>query len=1537
MAQELLSELHARGIRLRLADGQLDVLAPSGALTPELRERLRVGRDELVALLRRTRLDADPRPLATHPEGRHEPFALTDLQHAYWVGRGSAVELGGVSCHYYFELEREYLCPQRLAESLQKVIARHDMLRTVVGPDGRQRVLPGVPAYAMPVADLRDLPADEKAAQLAHTRAEMDHQVLPADRWPLFDIRASRLDDRRLRLHVSLDVLILDGSSLYLIFDEWRRFYEEPDWTPQPLSLSYRDYVLHEETAREGEQFKRDEAYWVDRLDTLPAPPGLPLAKQPGQIARPRFTRRQARLPRDLWAAIKKGAHGRGLTPSAVLMAAFADVLRLWCSQSSFTLNLTLFNRPQLHPQINSIVGDFTSVTLLEVTEQHDDTFVARTRRLQEQLLKDLEHLSYSGVRVLRERSRRLGGGPGAAMPIVFTSALVLASSERDPGEGIRFFGEQMYSVSQTPQVWLDHQVAEEDGDLVSNWDAVEELFPSGLLDDMFATYRAVLGRLSGDDEAWSQVGRPVALPAWQVVERLCSNDTAAQIPAATLSELVERQARKRPDAVAVIDEHGQMSYLDAVRHSRRLARRLLALGAMPNTLVSVVLDKGWQQVAAVLGVCQSGAAYLPIDPQWPAARRRDLLDQGAVRVVVTSPRLRAELTWPADVHLVTIGDPEVRDAYDGPLAVVASPEDLAYVIFTSGSTGQPKGVMIDHRGAANTIQDMNRRFQVGSTDRVLSLSALSFDLSVYDIFGVLAAGGTVVMPAPSGVHEPAHWNDLVVRHGVTIWNSVPALMQVWLDSHTAGPLPGSTLRLALLSGDWIPVGLPDAVRRDQPGVEVISLGGATEASIWSVCYPIGQVPPDWSRIPYGRPLANQTMHVLTERLEPCPVWTAGEIYIGGTGVARGYWADTARTQERFIVHPGTHERLYRTGDLGRYLPGGDIEFLGRQDSQVKINGYRIELGEITAALLHQPGVAEAVVGVDTNPATARRHLVAHVVPAANRSGEPAAPEDAAGWQTDGWQTDGWQTDGWQADGWQAVIAAGEAELGQVASDLAPALAAYRDEWWAMERLCPSIMARTLAELGVFCAPGDTATAKEIVARGRVKPLYGGLVEQWLGVLASEGMLRATGRQGEYRCERGLDAGQLDGAVRQGLAALQVGNSQAALMQYVAICADNQVALLRGEVSPLQLLMPGGDSGVTEELYATNPVSHMQNRIAARVVSSYVDARSKDRPLVALEVGAGTGATSTLVLPQLNTSAVTYWFTDISTYFTGRAKTRFRAYPFVNYRVFDIDREPAAQGFGPGTVDIVIAANVMHDAKDLDRSLAHLRSVLTPGGLLLLIEGTANSLVQMITVGFIEGLAHDRGAQRLPLLPVPQWRERIEAVGFPRFASIPDGPPAVDAHVQHVLLGLAPGDRAGLDGPQLRRALERTLPEYLVPRHILLVDRLPLTANGKVDRSALPSPWHETEAAEQVAPRDETEKLLLAIWRDALERDDFGVEDNFFELGGDSLHAVNILGRIRDEFGMEANAEEGMELLFDNPTIAELAAALAQESEAVGA
>jgi len=920
------------------------------------------------------------------PERRFEPFPLTDIQQAYWLGRSAAFEMGNIGSYIYQETDFTGLDLDRLETALRRAIDRHDMLRAVILPEGLQRVLPEVPPYRIPVFDLTGLSTEARDKALLAVRNEMSHQVFDVGRWPLLDLRAARLGEDRIRLFFGIDVLIGDGWSFTLLFRDLARFYSDPATELEPLEISFRDYAVAEAAVHGTEAYQRSLEYWLGRLADLPGAPELPMTTSPAALDRPHFSRRTARVDAASWKRLKERGSRAGLTPSGLLLAAFSEVLATWSASPRFTLTLTLFNRPPVHPQIHDLVGDFTSLTLLAVDASLGGGFETRARAVQERLWQDLEHRAVSGVRVLRELARVQGRQ--VALPVIFTSALGLQqeeSGEAFAGPGDAFpqdagiTSEPVWGVSQTPQVWIDHQVGEHDGELSFNWDVVEDLFPAGMIDAMWGAYRDLLRRLAEDEASWTAERRRL-LPTAQLARRVLAGSTVAPVSHDRLHGLFAAQALRHPDRPAVLAPSRTLTYGELFRLSNRLGRHLRELGAKPNTLIAVVQEKGWEQIVSVLGILASGAAYLPVEPTLPRERIRSLLERAESTIAVTTPGVDASIDWPEGLRRVVLGDDLPPD--DTPLDPVQRTTDLAYVIFTSGSTGQPKGVMIDHRGAVNTILDVNRTWNVGPDDRVLALSSLSFDLSVWDIFGMLAAGGAIVLPRADAQREPIHWVERLRDETVTVWNTVPALLRMLVDILETAPRDSyeSRLRLSLLSGDWIPLDLPERVRALSPGTQVVSLGGATEASIWSIWHPIDRVDPAWKSIPYGRPMANQTIHVLDDRMEPRPDWVPGHLYIGGVGLAKGYWRDAEKTAASFGTHPETGERLYRTGDLGRALPNGTIELLGREDFQVKIQGYRIELGEIETALAEHPAVRAAVAAAAGERMNTRR-LVAYVVP----------------------------------------------------------------------------------------------------------------------------------------------------------------------------------------------------------------------------------------------------------------------------------------------------------------------------------------------------------------------------------------------------------------------------------------------------------------------------------------------------------------------------------------------------------------------------
>ncbi|MEV8436030.1 amino acid adenylation domain-containing protein [Actinosynnema sp. NPDC051121] len=401
------------------------------------------------------------------------------------------------------------------------------------------------------------------------------------------------------------------------------------------------------------------------------------------------------------------------------------------------------------------------------------------------------------------------------------------------------------------------------------------------------------------------------------------------------LHQRVLRVAARCPDAPAVHDESGTLSYADLVEQAGAVADALLAADARPGDHVAVHLPRGRGQVVAILGALLAGCVYVPLDHGVPAGRLDGIARRARVRFAVTVEASAAGWAGRGACPLLLPVSTASGRARPGPWPT-------AYVIFTSGSTGEPKGVVISHAAVLNTIDAVNDLLDLGRTDCVLSVSSIGFDLSVYDIFGPLVRGASVVMLSERTARDPAEWGRLIDRHRVTVWNSAPALASLLAEEGAATP----SVRSFMLSGDWIPLTLPPALERLAPGAEVISLGGATEGAIWSIHHRITDADRTGRSIPYGRPLRGQDVLVLDAARRVCPDWQVGDLYIAGAGVADGYLNDPDRTAAAFSDDPA-FGWVYRTGDRGRRLPGGVVEFLGRTDTQVKLNGHRVELGEV--------------------------------------------------------------------------------------------------------------------------------------------------------------------------------------------------------------------------------------------------------------------------------------------------------------------------------------------------------------------------------------------------------------------------------------------------------------------------------------------------------------------------------------------------------------------------------------------------------------
>ncbi|MBB6625637.1 amino acid adenylation domain-containing protein, partial [Clostridium gasigenes] len=911
--------------------------------------------------------------LVVDKKNMYEPFPLTEVQTAYLMGRESIFEMGGISTHVYLELNTE-LDVNKFNIALNKVIKRHHMLRTIIMPTGRQQILKNIPEYSMQIVDISNKEPDEQKKDILKERVRMSHFVFKTDQWPLFEYKAFKLSEKVNYLFVGYDMLITDGSSFQIIHKEIMDCYNNEKLELPELNITFRDYIITYNKFKNSEVYKSDKAYWIDKLEDFPSAPILPYKNNPEDIIKPHFNRKEMTLNREIYAKLKKKANKYNVTTSAILCSAFAKILSFASNQTHFALNCTIFNRLPIHDDIMNLVGDFTSVMLLDINIDKEQSIWDNVKSTQEVMMDALERRHYDGIEFIRElvRYKKLDTNK-AIMPIVFTSMLIDIGKEYEKDS--MDMGTVEMSVSQTSQVFLDYQVMEKDGELSISWDYVEDLFEQDLIDDMFTKYFEII-------EAFIEEKNQYKLKCSKnnAVEIEAYNESDEEIQIDTLDNLFVNQAKKTPEAIALINDNEKITYKELDEKSNQVANYLLAQGVKRNDYVGVVGSRSIESIINVLGILKAGAAYLPMDPSYPEERVNYILEKANSKLLLDNSikNISKEYSY-LDIN------------------IERSVDDVAYVIFTSGSTGKPKGVVINHKAACNTIKDINGKFDVNHRDKFIGISSMCFDLSVYDIFGSLSTGATLyIIPDQRDIQNI---KSIIEKNKITVWNSVPAIMELLMDSILENEFleggykdvecartnndvqiirKNSSLRLILLSGDWIPIRLPDKINEHFINAYSISLGGATEASIWSIYYPIEEVYEDSKSIPYGIPLANQKIHVLNYEDESCPIEVPGELYIGGAGLANGYLNDDAKSKDAFIKNE-KYGRLYRTGDFGVLRKDGYVEFLGRKDKQIKVRGYRVELGEIKNNIDSYSEIKESIVVCKTDVRNSK-YICAYIV-----------------------------------------------------------------------------------------------------------------------------------------------------------------------------------------------------------------------------------------------------------------------------------------------------------------------------------------------------------------------------------------------------------------------------------------------------------------------------------------------------------------------------------------------------------------------------
>ena len=706
----------------------------------------------------------------------------------------------------------------------------------------------------------------------------------------------------------------------------------------------------------------RKQDYWVRKLQktqptALPFGNRLPIAG--ADAGRPH--RVSVALPTGMRDFAQ--AHHPGSSMNDLLAVAFLVYLSRVTGLHDLHVG---FASAELHGKLAGLPGFFAGSVPLHTTVNPDDDFAATCRTMDGELQRTRQGLTYALDLAMRYPNLR----PNEELRAERVFPVVVAEAETGGGT--------YPCLGREVTVLLDGNAGTVD--FIAD-PAKLNLAAVRRMADQFAVLLASLlenpAQCTGKLRLLPPPERQKILVEW--------NHTQRPYPTGTcIHELFERQADRTPDAVAVVCGGQHFSYRELNGRANRLAHQLIGAGVGPQVLVGICVEKSLETVVGVLGIMKAGGAYVPLEPSAPKDRLALVLDDLQLSVLLTQTNLKNKFEGqPFQIIALDAQASDPADNSRNPASGVTA-DNLAYIIYTSGSTGIPKGVMVRHRPVVNLIDWVNRTFAMNAHDRVLFVNSLGFDLSVYDIFGLLAAGGSVRVASKDELHNPQRLLEILHEEPITLWNSAPAtLSQLVPFGETVVPVVPAPLRLAFLSGDWIPMSLPGWLTRHFTQCQVISLGGATEAAVWSNYFPIPrQLDEQWVSIPYGFPIQNAKYHILDAHLQPMPVGVAGELHIGGECLADGYFKRPELNAEKFIADPfgwNAGAKLYRTGDLARYMPDGNIEFLGRKDHQVKIRGYRIELGEIEAALSGHGAVQETVI-IACPDASGSKRLVAYVV-----------------------------------------------------------------------------------------------------------------------------------------------------------------------------------------------------------------------------------------------------------------------------------------------------------------------------------------------------------------------------------------------------------------------------------------------------------------------------------------------------------------------------------------------------------------------------
>ena len=1433
---------------------------------------------------------------------------------------------------------RSWIRPDALARSINTLIERHEALRTSFPTiDGRpvQAIAPTLD-ISLDLHDLTTLAASEREDEAQRLAREESQRPFDLEQGPLLRCALIRTGPADQMLLLTMHHVVADGWSMSDVFlPELATCYSayaegRPPGLPE-LPIQYADFAVWQRQWLRGKVLDGQLDYWRRRLAELPA---LAL---PTDHPRPAFQSFQGTdvpfsLPPELVNRLRSVGDRDGCTLFMTLLAAFGTLLARYSGQDDIVVGAPIAGRTR--PETEGLIGFFVNSLVLRTDLSGDPTFRELLGRIREVALgayanQDVPfELLVAELQPERDPSRnplfqvtlQLFSAPSAAEP----SRPASTESPTDSWQVVER-GTAIFDIAVI--------LGEIDGGVSGRVEYSTDLFEAETIARMLSHFRRVLEAAAAEPEHRLSM-LPLLDPTEQLQLSVGWNTTQADYPpGALVHELVEAQAARTPDAVAVEHPTGHLTYREVDRTANTIARRLAAAGIRPGSLVGLCLDRSAALLPAILGILKAGAAYLPLDTDYPPERLALLLDDARPDALLTTAALHSRLPSAPPTTLLldddtldddTLDDDTLdKDTHDGHghretdrPTVDLDPASPAYVLYTSGSTGRPKGVIVPHRALCNHLNWMQDALPVGPDDVILQRTSLGFDPSIWELFAPLVAGARLALAPPRAEGGKSDLTELIVRHRVTVLQLVPTLARMVLNE--PGVQLCTSLRRIYCGGEELPAELADRLL-DAFGAEVINLYGPTEACIDATWW---RWTPGRASVPIGRPIANTQAYVVDRNGNLSPVGVPGELWLAGAGLALGYLGHPELTAERFPPNPFGPGRTYRTGDRVRRGTDGVLEFLGRLDDQAKIRGFRIEPAEIQATITAEPGVREAAVVVREDTPGERR-LVAYVVPDAAHAD---ADVDAQHEQVVEWRQlheatyrhpdvagdPTFDIAGWTSSYTDEPIPAPEMrewvdatvsrirelggrrilEIGCGTGLLLWRLAPISDAYWAtdfspevIQRVGRSVTEAGLSQVRLLERTADDddeipPSAFDVVVLNSVVQYFPS-ADYLVRVLEKVARALAPGGAIFVGDVRSLP---LLGAFHDSVALHRAPPD-------LSTIEAEQLARRRMADDKELVLDPGFFHAVADRVPRLGHVQTMPKRGQRR------NELTRFRYDVVLRADADAD-------PDAEAGRIEWDSTvdDVRRRLAAERPPSVRLRGLTNPRVAAdllttrLLREPG----GPRTVASLRSRVVAESAPD----------ALDPEDLWMLGDELGYRVDLTVLPG--QAGAYDAVLRSPSDTSPPFPAEALPARPWNAYSNWP-----LRARFRQRLL------------PALQARIEQRLPSQMAPSAFVLLDALPRMPNGKLDRRALPEPGSDRPvlAGAFVAPRTPQEQRMARLWAEILGIDQVGVHDNFFsELGGHSLLASQLASHLREAFAVELP----LRTLFEAPTVAGLTAAVAQ-------